>query len=164
FADGGGRSLVTQEILPSLAAAANRPMFTIHDSYLGLGIVGGSLVDYGAMGRQTATVALQVLAGSPMPALVKTPSVNRLRFDWRELRRFGLDERRLPKGSTVLYRPPSAWELYRWPILIGLSALVLQALLITGLLMQRAQRQRVQRELDERLRFETFLAELSRSF
>jgi signal transduction histidine kinase len=90
--------------------------------------------------------------------------VNTLVFDWRELRRWGLDERRLPKGSTVRYRPPSAWTLYRWPIVVGGSALVLQALLIAGLLMQRAQRQRIQRELDERLRFETFLAQLSRSF
>ncbi len=102
FADGNGRGIVTPEVLPGLAAAANRPIFTIHGSLMGLGVVGGSLVDYSALGRQTAGVALSVLRGLPMPAEpVKVPSVNTLLFDWRELRRWGLDERRLPKGSTV---------------------------------------------------------------
>ena len=165
FVDGRGRSVVQTEILPTLAAASNRPIFAVHDSFLGLGIVGGLLVDYSALGRQAATVALPVLGGAPMPtAAVKTAGVNSPRFDWRELRRWRIDERRLPKGSAVLYRPPSAWELYRWRIIIGLSALVAQALLIAGLLMQHAQRRRVQHELDERLRFETFLGDLSRSF
>jgi hypothetical protein len=30
-------------------------------------------------------------------------------FDWRELRRWGIPEVRLPKGSVVLFREPDLW-------------------------------------------------------
>jgi hypothetical protein len=165
FADGTGRTFVNTEVLPGLVAVSNRPMFTIHASFLGLGVVGGVLTDYAALGRQTGEVAARVLQGAPLPAFPQRAlEVNHLLFDWRELRRWGISERRLPPGSVVRYRSPSAWELYRRPIVIGLSVLVAEGLLIVGLLLQRAPRQRVQCELDERLRFEAFLAGLSRSF
>lgn len=165
FADRMGRALVSPELVPGLAAASNRPMFTIHGPFLGLGVVGGSMTDYASLGRQTGELGARMLAGSGLPPVpMEATAVNQLRFDWRELRRWSLDERRLPAGSTVVYRPPSVWELYRWPIAIGLSVFLAQALLIAALLVQRAQRRRVQRALDERLRFETFLADLSRSF
>jgi hypothetical protein len=31
--------------------------------------------------------------------------------------RWGIRESDLPSGSTVLFKPPSVWETYRWPIL-----------------------------------------------
>jgi len=51
-------------------------------------------------------------------------------FDWRALRRWGLSEKDLPAGSTVLYRELSIWERTKsiWIsgllIILGLSALV----------------------------------------
>jgi signal transduction histidine kinase/PAS domain-containing protein len=165
YTDGTGRSFVNTEVLPGLVAVSNRPMFTIHGSFLGLGVVGGVLTDYAALGRQTGKVAARVLRGAPLPASpVRALGVNQPLFDWRELHRWGISERLLPPGSIVRYRPPSAWELYRWPIVIGLSVLVAQGLLIAGLLVQRAGRQRARHMLDEQLRFERFLAGLSRSF
>ena len=165
YTDGSGRSLVTPEVLPKLAAAANRPMFTIHGSFMGYGIVGGMLTDYAAVGRQTGALAAAMLNGSASPrSPVALSGVNRLLFDWRELGRWHLDERRLPPGSAVLFRPPSPWELYRWPIAIGVSALVMQGVLIAGLLLQRSKRERVQRELEAQYSFETFLTDLSRFF
>ncbi len=165
FTDGTGRAHVLPEVVPDLAAVANRPMFTTHDSLLGLGVVGGSLTDYGMIGRQTGQFPAELLAGAPLPeAPVKATGVNRLLFDWRELQRWGIDERRLPAGSRVRYRSPSVWDQYRWPIIIGLSLVVAQGVLIAALLVQRAKRARVQRELDDQYRFETFLASLSRFF
>src|SRR5262245_3047224 len=66
--DGRGQGIIMTEVVPVLAAASNRPMFTIHGTLMGLGVVGGSLADYGALGRQTAVVALPVLAGSSLPS------------------------------------------------------------------------------------------------
>jgi signal transduction histidine kinase len=49
-------------------------------------------------------------------------------FDWRALRRWGLKEKNLPVGSTVLYRELSIWERTRsiWIsallVILGLSA------------------------------------------
>src|SRR5262245_20820097 len=56
---------------------------------------------------------------------------------------------------------PSAWALYKWPIVAILVIAVAEALLIGGLLIQRERRRRAESALDERLRFETLLADLS---
>jgi C4-dicarboxylate-specific signal transduction histidine kinase len=62
------------------------------------------------------------------------------KFDWREMQRWGIGEDRLPPGSTVYYRDPSAWQQYRWQILSIAGALLLQTLLIVGLFYERHRR------------------------
>ena len=54
---------------------------------------------------------------------------------------------RLPPGSSVLFRPPSFWQLYRWYVLGVLAIVSLQTLLITVLLLQRRRRNRAERQL-----------------
>ena len=71
----------------------------------------------------------------------------RYTYDWRELHRWKIPERRLPPGSDVRFRPPSLWEAYRRPFLAGLAVLGLQALLIAGLLAQRAHRHRAEEQV-----------------
>jgi hypothetical protein len=58
------------------------------------------------------------------------------------MQRWGISERRLPLGSAVHFRNPSAWERYRAEILAVSSAVLLQALLILWLLYERHQRRR----------------------
>ena len=65
-------------------------------------------------------------------------------FDWRQLRRWNISEGRLPANSTILFRQPSAWELYRAYILGGGVILILQTALIVGLVVQRVRRRRVE--------------------
>jgi signal transduction histidine kinase len=150
FSDGSGRAFVNPEIVPAVAAAANSPTFTIHGLHLGLGVVGGSMTDYEALGTQAGEIGVRMLRGQPIPpSPIRATGVNRLTFDWRELQRWGLSERRLPIGSIVLHRPPSPWQLYRWPIVIGVSLLLAQAFLIGALLVHRAKRRRAERQVEE---------------
>ena len=98
-------------------------------------------------------VALRILAGTP-PGQIRTP-VQRPGdpvFDWRELRRWGIAEDRLPPGSVVLFREPTAWERHKRAIVGGAAALLAQSLLIAGLLVNRFQRRRAERSLREDLR------------
>ena len=76
-------------------------------------------------------------------------------FDWRALRRWGFKESNLPPGSVLLYRQPTAWELYNGYIIGSISLILVEALLIFGLLWQRARRRKAEAELAiayERLR------------
>ena len=61
-------------------------------------------------------------------------------FDWRELRRWGIPESRLPAGSVVRHRSPSLWQEHKLAVLGSIGALLLQSLLIGGLLYQRRRR------------------------
>src|SRR5947207_2110412 len=78
----------------------------------------------------------------------------------RQLRRWGISESRLPQGSIVRYQDPSLWALYRGYVAGGV--LILGVMSLTwGLLLQRAGRRRVELSLDERLKFESLLSNLS---
>jgi signal transduction histidine kinase len=67
--------------------------------------------------------------------------------DWRQLRRWGIDERRVPPGTAVLFREPTAFERY-WPYIGAAIAIIgAQAVLISLLLMQRRNRRRAEEAL-----------------
>jgi signal transduction histidine kinase len=143
--DGERHRFTPLEVLDRVAAVANAPIYTWHSVGMNHGVVGGSLVSQEALARQTAELALRVMRGERAESIPVVPfDANVNMFDWRELRRWGIDERRLPSGSTVLYAQPSAWERYRLYILGGVSLIVLQAALIAGLLLQRAERRRTE--------------------
>ena len=140
FKDAQGREfLSTAEALPTIAGAANAPVFGIADTYLGHGIVGGFVVSAEEQGKIMGRDALEILAGkSPHDIpVVRGPSL--YLFDWRELHRWNLDESRLPAGSTVLFRQPNLWEQYRRILLMGLLALASLSLLTIYLLIERKQ-------------------------
>jgi signal transduction histidine kinase len=97
------------------------------------------------LGRNTAEVAARILNGAaPESITVPAPAARQATFDWRQLRRWGIAESRLPAGSVVRYRSPSLWEEYKLVMLGGMGALVVQSLLIAGLLYQRRARQRAE--------------------
>ncbi len=163
--DATGRSFVPRDVLAQLARESRVPVYGVFNTFIGRGIVGGRAVSFEEQGRRAAALGLRVLRGErPGPAGAVGPEANLHMFDARQLQRWGISEERLPPGSVVEYREPSAWQRYRWYIVGGLAVTGIQALLIVGLLVQRAHRTRAQRALDERLRFERLLSQLSTRF
>ena len=107
-----------EEVLSRLHAVANAPIFSQYDYQLGGGIVGGPLLSVHTLSRKTAEVAARILAGAS-PGNINTPpqKLAEPEFDWRELRRWGIQQADLPSGSTISFREPTLWEQYRWYIL-----------------------------------------------
>ena len=160
--DATGQNLLGAEVVRRVAASSRVPVYGAAETYVGGGIVGGHVVSFHAQGVRAAELASRVLGGDrPGPT---DGASNLYVFDWRQIRRWGLDEARLPAGSEVRFREASPWELYRWPVLGGVAVVALQAVLIVGLLVNRRQRRRAQQALAERLRFETLVSELSAAF
>ncbi|HUM14910.1 MAG TPA: ATP-binding protein [Candidatus Nitrosotalea sp.] len=162
LADGTGRRFFGIEVRGPMANVSNRPMFTVFGTQVGRGVVGGFVVDPEAVGQEAGELTLRVLrgepiSGSPRRSLASSVPV----FDWRQLRRWGLDEARLPRGSKVLYREPTLWAQYGWHVAGAIVLLAAESALIAGLLIERHRRRRAQADLDERLRFEMLLAEVS---
>jgi signal transduction histidine kinase len=150
FADGTGRPFVPHEAAEQIARTANAPVYGFLDQFLGLGIVGGHLYSIDAHGEEAARLALRILGGTPASAIPPIePSASMDMFDWRQLRRWGVDERRLPAGAVVRYRTPSAWERHRTTILIAAGVVLLQSALIAALLLERRELHRTQDALRE---------------
>jgi signal transduction histidine kinase len=146
--DGAGEHFQVMSSLSRVASAANAPTYSWADAAVDSGIVGGRRRDQVAQVKAIATLALRVLRGERADdILVSSPNTDVDQVDWRQLRRWGLDELRLPAGTRVLFRPPSMWDQYSRYIIGAVMLMLAQSALIAGLLVQRAKRQRVEREL-----------------
>jgi signal transduction histidine kinase len=76
-------------------------------------------------------------------------NANAVQVDWRQLRRWHIDEARVPPDAIVHFREPGIWDRYRTHVLAALMLLITQSLLIAGLLVQRSRRRRAEDELRE---------------
>lgn len=145
--DAEGHAYPDERVFAALHATANAPMFGVQSVLLGQGIVGGALLSVDDLSRNTAAAAVQLLNGTPPRRINLSPqSPRQAIFDWRELQRWGIPEKRLPAGSVVRYRSPSLWQEHKLTILGGAGVLLTQALLIIGLLYERRARQRAETE------------------
>jgi signal transduction histidine kinase len=111
--DTAGIHYSSRETGPLIGSAANVPIFSLFDVYIGYGQVGGNLTTVRTQGTLAGKEALEILDGvSPNDIpIVKAP--NRYVFDWRALERWGLREKDLPLGSIVMFRESSVWERTR---------------------------------------------------
>ena len=106
--DGAGEPFQVMASLSRVASAANAPTYSWADAAVDSGIVGGRRRDQVAQVKAIATLALRVLRGERADDIpVSSPNTDVDQVDWRQLRRWGLDELRLPTGYA---RPVSAAE------------------------------------------------------
>jgi signal transduction histidine kinase len=151
--DASGVAHEEGKALARLREVANAPMFSHSDAFFGQGIVGGPLTIIANVGRQAASVAVRILDGES-PGAINTPPLQfgTPKYDWRELQRWNISERQLPAGSEIHFRPASPWEQYRWQIVAGLAALLLQAAIITWLVVEHRRRSVAEGEAESRRR------------
>ena len=146
FRDGAGETLVPREVVERVSAAATAPTYGFLEQYVGRGIVGGDVNSLSAHGVEAAKLALQVLAGTEAsrPQVAEVPT-NKILFDWRQLRRWGISESKLPAGSEIWFREITEWEQYKLQILAITAAILTQAVLIAWLIHERQYRRRAER-------------------
>ncbi|HEV2840395.1 MAG TPA: hypothetical protein VGW39_03640 [Chthoniobacterales bacterium] len=122
-----GVTVSADEALQRLHQVSRAPINSLFAHQLGTGIVGGRLLQSDRLGKVAADVAVGILHGEAASSFPPTV-IERLspHYDWRELRRWKIDERSLPAGSTVLFRQPTIWQQYKGWIIGGVSTLALQ--------------------------------------
>jgi signal transduction histidine kinase len=141
--DAYGVTYNEDDALVRLHAVSQAPINGLYQHQMGLGIVGGRLYQGELEGEEGARVAARILRGEqasnlpPMFVGTRPPA-----YDWRELRRWGISESRLAPGSIVLFRQPTAWELYRWHV-AGVVALITSQAVLIFVLFAQLRRRRV---------------------
>ena len=141
FVDDAGTRYSAPQALAVIAKAANRPVVIDVDSLLGLGAVGGFVLNNVSYGKEAAALVLRILGGTPVAAVPVTVSeFTQPVFDWRELSRWGIAESALPQGSEIRFRDPGMWDRYKVPILIIIAAILLQTALISWLVYEHRRR------------------------
>jgi hypothetical protein len=127
--------------LKALHTVANAPIFSFNDTSFGNGIVGGPMHSVAEGSRLTASVVLRILGGE-RAGDIKIPPTGFAapKFDWREMRRWGINESRLMPESEIYFREPTVWEQYRRQIVMVCAVILLQSAFIAWLLYQRGVR------------------------
>ena len=145
YTDSAGNYFRPEDLAGPLATSANAPVYGTDEPFLGSGIVGGVLYDLASVGVTAGALGRRILAGEQAAHIpVETMDPNRAAFDARQLQRWGIDERRLPAGSAVLFRQPTLWTQYRTAVITTVALLAGQTVIVSLLLVQRARRRRAE--------------------
>lgn len=141
FQDGEGRHVIPRETVKAMATAATAPVYVPFDTFLGTGVVGGYMQSFEIMGRQAGQIVNALLDGAA-PATLHMPEImpTTLNVDWRQIRRWGIDEKAIPADAVLHFKAPTFLEQYRNEAIIAAVLFLLQAGLIAGLLVERYRR------------------------
>jgi signal transduction histidine kinase len=150
--DGAGVGYGDKEPLDRIYEVANAPIFFSQDeTYFNGKIVGGPMWSPTEGARATAAAAVQLLGGEKASGInVRPIEFSVPKYDWRQLRRWNISESRLPPGSEVLFREPTALERHSWQLALITAVILAQAGLISALL--NAHRRRRLAEVQSRQR------------
>lgn len=141
------RPYLSQDVLSLIAENANAPIFSFYNHYMGKGILGGELISSDKMGEKAGEVAIRLLKGEN-PDDIEPLKVSSVRmFDWRQMKRWGIDESLLPESSVIEYRDYSFFQRYRGRIIFWVSLVIVQFMLIAYLLMTLRKRRRAEEAL-----------------
>jgi signal transduction histidine kinase/ABC-type uncharacterized transport system substrate-binding protein len=163
--DAKGQSFLNaSQSVPMVAQASNAPVYGLADTLVGQGVVGGFVSSYSAQGEAAAGMIREILNGAIPADISVVMGTNAYMFDWRAMQKWDLDERKLPIGSSVLYRQPGFWDLYKIRI-IGYALVLLVSVLLTAyLLLERGRRRQAEVSLQSSFEFEQLISELSSYF
>ena len=135
--DATGAVYGDKEPIKRVYEVANAPIFTLDMARVddGVEIVGGPMFSPVEGAVPTAAVAVRMLGGEK-GGDIKVPPIefSTPKYDWRQLQRWNISERRLPPGSEVLFREPTVWQRYSWQIALTIAVILAQAALISALL------------------------------
>jgi signal transduction histidine kinase len=149
--DTSGQHFNSGDLISSVTRWASGPVYGIVRNWVGDGIIGGAVMDFGDDGVRTGQLLLRVLDRAPgelaLPPPVAVRPVQVL--DWRALERWGIAGRRIPPDTKILFRTPTLWQRFRILLLAAAALIAAQSALIALLLIERRKRLRALRMVDE---------------
>lgn len=100
-----------------LAGMGNIPFFAVNNEGMGDGRIGGYLVTAYKQTYEATERGIQIIQGTPLSELPVAPSKRGAVFDWKELKRWNINQALLPPGSHIIHMPFT--ERYKNSILVG---------------------------------------------
>ena len=135
LSDDAGDPLSAPVLGRLVSEAAPVPTFSPYDSVLGSGVAGGFMQSGSLQGQTTAQLLRRLLQGEDMEHLGReVVSPAGFFFDHNALRRFGLENRPLPVGSSVINRPLRLYETNPMAVTV-VSGVIATLLVLLGALL-----------------------------
>lgn len=107
-----GNILSIDEAAEKVVERATVPVYGLWDFYMGSGVVACKVNSSKLQGEAAAKLALDILNGRSVDKLaVEFFPSRQFEFDYNELKKLHIDESRLPKGSKIVNKPHSSYNL-----------------------------------------------------
>ena len=137
--------------LPILSHLSPVPIYGMWGSLMiGNGVIGGLMNDPYLHGKNAANMALQVLNGVPVAQLpLRDKAKFQPVFDYEQLKRFDIDQNRLPSNSLLIGKPISTYQEHFLAINITIAVVLFLIFIISLLLTNIRQRIQAQSKLDK---------------
>lgn len=121
FKDGAGKDFIPYKAAQIISEAANAPVFSVWESLMGSGVVGGYLLSGELVGNLAGNAALY-FGQQPLPT---TKDAFEYYYDVNQIERFGINKKDLPDTTILINDFPSFYESYKLQINLTLLALTL---------------------------------------
>jgi two-component system cell cycle sensor histidine kinase/response regulator CckA len=155
--DKKGKVFTREESTRLITNASPVPIYAMHETRLGYGIVGGRLLEGREHGRQAAALALKILAGEDITLIPVENSRSRTIFDYLALARFKVPKKKWPADAVIINQPVSFWHQNRAILVSGLAIIAVLAIITVFLSSMLIRMRRAEGTLREN---ETFLQKL----
>jgi signal transduction histidine kinase len=141
--DASGDHYYSREATKLVAGRSTMPVYILFDTNADVGAVGGYVMSFKNVGIKGGEIALRLLRGErPSSIPPVREGLHQYMFDWRQLKRWGIPEQKLPEGSVVLHREINVFQKYKW-LVIGIVLFVALQSLLLGFLVVSNRKQRV---------------------
>ena len=138
--DQEGNYISYQENIEIIREATNLPLYSAWEFYFNEGIIGGMLTSGFKQGKLAAEIAVQITAGTDVNSIpIVTEGYNSFMFDFKQMKRFGIMVKDLPKNSIVINQPPHFVSKHKVSLIIISSFIGLIMLIIVYLRVKRKQ-------------------------
>lgn len=147
--DNQGRYFSYSNDIPILSRYSKAPIYGMWGTPLmGLGIIGGYMNNPFLHGRNTAEIALQLLAGKSISSFDKDKTAQFLpRFDNRQLTKHKINSDRLPIESEINFKQKTILSRYKNVIFIVISIILTLVIIIILLSAQMRRRKSAENQL-----------------
>ncbi len=125
-----------------LSQVSRVPIWGTINDMLRKGIIGGNLYSAFYCGRNAGEIIVEILNGktpSQIPIVKKIPHY--VMFDYFLLKRFNVDQSRLPKGSKIINKPVTIWQTNK-PLLIKIGLAFVAMIIIIFILLYNISRRK----------------------
>ncbi len=137
------------KVLKRISEFSPLPFYTYKKIDVGMGVVGGMVIDEKLLGAEAMGMVFRILKGESadsIPIIYDTPTVPM--FDYIKLKQFDIDAGLLPQDSVVVNKPLSLKQIHGnlfWPLILTLAILTAMVL---SLILNIVKRIGYERELE----------------
>ena len=148
--DRNGDAFYSRDIIRIISETSDAPIYSLFSQQVGAGVVGGTMIDIQRAAEKAGELAARVLRGErPESIPIVRDDLLKTMFDWRQLKRHGIAENRLPEGSLVLYKELGVFEKYRWIVVGVITFILCQTILLVLLVRTNRNQKWTQKKLIE---------------